>query len=366
MSRSRLALSVLALTLIVGPQAGSVEVALQEQVEEAAAPSVAVADAQAGRSSSPWPASPLRQERAGLTQDGLRRSAGCPAWTLEDGTCTHGPDPAPPGLDTLEPLSTVQVRQRATTAASVSTSTTATVPCTGDGVTGPRVQALYVRAKDVPDRFTAVRASLASYAANVDDVFVQSAAKTGGLRHVRWLTTAPCTLDLRPVVVSPKGDDSLSAMISELKVQGYGRTDRKYLIWADATRYCGVAQTRYDDRATADNISNKGASYARVDAKCWGLTHSVEAHELTHMLGGVQPSAPNSNASGHCTDDSDRMCYSETGALPVRTVCEAAHERLLDCRNDDYFSTAPTAGSYLATHWNTANNVFLTGTPPTG
>lgn len=227
------------------------------------------------------------------------------------------------------------------------------------------MQALYVRARDVPDRFDAVRSAIRSYAAAVDDVFVQSAAKTAGLRHVRWLTTSPtCSLDLRRVVVSARGDDSLSAMTAELKAQGFSRSDRKYLLWADATRYCGIAQTRYDDRPTPDNASNKGASYARIDTKCWGLSNSVEAHELTHMLGGVQHSAPNSNGSGHCTDDSDRMCYAESGALPVRTVCAPAHERLLDCGEDDYFSTAPAADSYLATHWNTADSAFLTSSAP--
>ena len=50
--------------------------------------------------------------------------------------------------------------------------------------------------------------------------------------------------------------------------------------------------------------------------------------------------------------------------MPLRSVCAEAHERLLDCGNDDYFHTDPPADSYLATHWNVAASSFLTGEGP--
>jgi len=86
-----------------------------------------------------------------------------------------------------------------------------------------------------------------------------------------------------------------------------------------------------------------------------------------HTMGGVQSSAPHGTAGEHCWDESDRMCYQDGSAGEVLAYpCLAANERLFDCNHDDYYNTNPPAGSYLATHWNTANNAFLAQTDPVG
>jgi hypothetical protein len=270
--------------------------------------------------------------------------------------CTHGPDPSPHGVDVRRaaPLvPTTKARPRATTWCD---------PDSPDD--GARVQAVYAVASDRPDRYDTVVQSIRTWAAAVEQTFVNSADAHGAAPlHVRWVTTGNCQLDVRKVVVSPDGDGDFGTTIAELQAQGLDDANRKYLIWMDTTLLCGIGNMYFDDRPGQENYNNGDyAMYGRIDAGCWGLEPSVEAHELMHTLGAVQPTAPNSNGSGHCNDDADRMCYSESGQT-TSAVCDNSWEALFDCGGDDYFNPAPKAGSYLADHWNTANSRFLTTTP---
>jgi hypothetical protein len=276
--------------------------------------------------------------------------------------CTHGPDVA-------DPLSAEMKgnggRGGGKTSPSPSPSTTATAspePATTPtggrcGSDGPRVQAIYAHAADVTDRFASLHSSLQQWLANVDDIFNISAAETGGVRHVRFLTDASCVPVITDVTMSATGDDSFSATINELKSQGFTRTDRKYVVWVDADVYCGIGTVQQDDAAASTNLNNSGPSYGRTDTGCWG--GSTEAHELEHNLGGVQMSAPHSNGAWHCTDEYELMCYQEN-SKPMTYPCPLAHANVLDCGHDDYFSTAPVPGSYLAGHWNSASSAYLT------
>jgi hypothetical protein len=225
------------------------------------------------------------------------------------------------------------------------------------GSDGNRVQALYVHAADVPDRYATLLPSFLQWAGVADSVFANSAAETGGVRHVRFLSDASCTVQVDDVTVSATGDDDLSSTISELQSLGYNRTDRKYLIWVDANLYCGIGTIKGDDTPGQSNANNVGPSYGRTDSGCWG--GYTEAHELMHNLGGVQLSAPHSSGGWHCTDEYDRMCYRDSSSITMTYPCAAAGENLFDCNHDDYFSTAPDPTSYLGLHWDAASSSFL-------
>ena len=283
--------------------------------------------------------------------------------------CTHGPDPAPEGVD-------VRVDRPAEVGATEPTSgfaaATSGIQCYGTGADGYRVQLIYARSSDRTDRYSTYAASFLQWAANVDLMTDASAAETGGSRHVRFVTDSSCNLIVDRVTMTTTGDDNLSNTIAELRSKGYTRTDRKYLVWVDANVYCGIAQVYYDDRANATpgyNYNNGNVQVpgvvARVDNGCWGQANSVEAHELMHNLGGVQTSAPHATANLHCTDEYDRMCYVDAAGVTMTYVCPSTHENRFDCNHDDYFHTAPPANTYLATHWNTATSAFLATGPGT-
>jgi hypothetical protein len=287
-------------------------------------------------------------------------------YTLHKGNgkigCTHGPDPAPKGRDVRRRRSTLELRRAAAETASPSTpSATAGIECVGDGVSGNRVLTVYAYPATGVDRYADIAPLIRGWAADVDGEVDASAAETGGTRHVRYVTDSGCELVVEKVSLSGGALGSFSTMESELLSKGYNRDDRKYLVWVDWNEYCGIADLWLDDSALASNLNNGrtgvGPMFARVDNGCWGY---AEKHELVHNLGGVQNSAPNSSGYGHCTDESDDMCYVDAPGVVMRQICPAEHERLLDCNHDDYFHTDPVAGSYLATHWNTASSSFLT------
>jgi len=263
--------------------------------------------------------------------------------------CSHGPDVPLPSQDVASDA----------TAAMVAPAAASPVECYGTGSDGYRVEAIYAVASDRTDRYSSLLTTLQNYAKNVDNIYVNSAAQTGGLRHVRFITDQSCVVVVRHVVMSATGDDSFGNTMSELSAQGYNRSDRKYMTWVDANVYCGIGNVSGDSSKSSSNWNNVGPDYARSDNGCWG--GHTEAHELTHTLGGVQLNAPHTSGGYHCVDERDVMCYSDSPSYPaMQYLCTASSsENILDCNHDDYFHTSPLAGNYLATHWNVADSRFL-------
>lgn len=278
------------------------------------------------------------------------------------GTCAAGPEP---GLAAMAPLP-----------APPPTSRTA-ITCVGNGTDGPRVQLLYARPANRPDRSAMAVEMMRGWAASIDGTFVRSAQQTGGLRRVRWVHDRDCRPDVDAVVV-PAGVDGFAQVVDHLRSIGLDDADRKYLVaWDNAATslsFCGLAELRLDSSPGPGNANDDqadGSQFAAVDAGrgCW--VDSIAAHELVHTLGAVQHDAPHSTGRGHCTDESDLMCYVDVddGSVTLTYDCPFDQETLLDCGDDDYFHTAPPAGGYLDSHWNVATSRFLhqggpSATPP--
>lgn len=303
-------------------------------------------------------------------------------WVLP-GACQHV-DEAPPGVDPTRPVSTAELKERDGGGAEAyaaaedlgvpapvqAAATSPAVTCEGDGSSGYRTQAMYVVEAGRTNRFAALQPSLQLWAAGVDDVMNRSAALTGGVRQVRYVTDtdgSTCVARVLNVTVPAGSMTSFGATVSAVQALGYTDPARKYLMWTDATVLCGVA-SMYPNDADGQGNPNNGsyAQYARIDAGCWGFgdgaaQHSVEAHELLHTLGGVMSTAPHGTRAGHCWDESDTMCYADGGGFAMQQVCPAQREYLLDCNNDDYYSTYPDPGSWLDGHWNAADSRFLIG-----
>lgn len=349
---------------------------------------------------------PANENARGMVYNGLKpapkgdRCVG--VYRTEAGLCTHGPDAPPTGVDIKKEIAPVVKttapaadparpasadpattegggRPQDAPAADASAAKSATAPapaaasgskgvaagpagqtvqCDGDGSTGNRVQVVYVHGSD-RDRYSEYVASFRKWAADADVIYSASAKETGGIRHIRYVTAADCTPTVLNIELPASALSEFSATNAALAGKGLDRRDRKYMIFADTQVYCGIGTFNGDERPGQSNLSNFGPSYGRTDSGCWG-GHTA-AHELGHNLGAVNNSAPNTSRGAHCTDEWDVMCYSDTPYYPqMRNICtNQASENILDCNHDDYFNTSPKAGSYLATHWNIADNQFL-------
>lgn len=260
---------------------------------------------------------------------------------------------------------------------------------TTSGTSGPRVEMLYLKEASDPDQYAKFTTELREEARYIDDAFAVASAETGTAagsgRRVRWATDpGTCNVTVRRVDL-PDGTlgRNASTTTEALKARGILQTNRLYLGFTHdnygggttgdgGMATCGQTSTMLmDDRAGSANTNNGSTiQFARIDhlLPSGGSCHSVQPlhydstalHELLHIMGALQASAPHSDDhSTHCNDGYDALCNPEPGDV-VR--CEAAW--VIDCGKDDYFNTNPQPGNYLTTHWNVADSVFLAKTAP--
>ncbi|GIE77482.1 hypothetical protein Aph02nite_34320 [Actinoplanes philippinensis] len=341
---------------------------------------------------------PADAPEQGLVYSGLKLASSgsvcAGAYLVFEETCTHGPDPAPDGLSVrrgVAPVTAgsdeVMVVRRETGGvpgdaeiardeggSAITADAPALIPdaapgqadfilgpddvaCAGDGRTGKRVQLLYLHESATASRYGKFLNSFRTWAAGVDAIYDASAGETGGSRHIRYVTTPECRPDVAEVQLPDGSLRSFASTIDALRSLGYNRTDRKYLMFADTNLYCGISTYLNDTRPGRGNRNNGGPSYSRVDAGCWSA--AMAAHQLTHALGAVLTDSPNATGAGSCLDEYDLLCGKDRTGKPVKNVCPKKNDNRLDCGHDDYFSTNPEPGSYLADHWNVALSEFL-------
>ncbi len=321
-------------------------------------PQIGLAQAPGRGTPVPGRLTPVNQPEIGLIYDGLEPAydGPCKGMFKIIGTdlCTPGPSAGPPGVDFHKSVAPVDFSlKKAPTA----------IQCDGDGSSGNRVQVIYAHPAGT-NRYSQYLPSFQQWMADADGIFYASAQETGGSRHVRFVHDGSCLPVVLNVQLSAAGVSDFTGTITELESLGYNRTDRKYIVFMDASVYSlGIGSFMSDDRLSPFNSANYGPGYTRHDTAMWSAHNP--AHELMHTLGAVNGSAPHATSTGHCWDEYDRMCYSDSSGVPMQFICtDPAHENRFDCNHDDYFNTNPAAGSYLATHWNAANNSFLIGAEP--
>jgi hypothetical protein len=261
-------------------------------------------------------------------------------------------EPVPAGSDGLAPPALPLAVAKAELAANP-------VRCEGDGVAGKRLEVLYVREAGQPNRLAEYTPTFRTWLAGADDAYNDSAAKTGGSRHLRFVTdtiAGGCQIRVSGVQI-PDGTfvQGWQKIWAEVQLAGWNRVDRKYVMFDENKPICGGAAPDNDETPGPTSRWNSGPAWVEIGPDCWGS--NAAAHEIGHALGAVRDSAPHADGTAHCREEWDLMCYgSAVNAFPCG---EKDDDRLLDCGNDDYFHTNPAAGSYLATHWNVANNEFL-------
>jgi hypothetical protein len=248
-----------------------------------------------------------------------------------------------------------------------------------------KIRVVYAYTSDQANRFAAFANMIQG---DVKGMVEKIGGESGGTKGVRFdLGTAcgPQYVDITTVALpQPESyyevgtDDQLFRIKSDVSAAlGPSPVKRDYLVFPDqiGTAGGGRAELAEDEQPGSENASNAGGMFAMTwYASYWSSTsvsviaqrRDVHLHELGHNIGAVQANSPNHSSGHHCIDEWDVMCYDDDGSGSATVLTEpkpcsdgSAAAQYFDCNRDDYFNPSPPAGSYLATHWNTYNSVFL-------
>jgi hypothetical protein len=250
----------------------------------------------------------------------------------------------------------------------------------------PQFRLVYAHPSDRPNRFAQWRDHLQANVSLIDRFVAQQSGERKAPRFDLGTSCGPGYADI--AVVALPGTRSFYAgntsAVRSAVLSALGSADgmRTPVIMADQLSnggLWGIGSLYVHDIPGPTNAHNHNATSSIIwvpdgetppASSADGYWPAGFLHEMTHNMGGVQWTAPhnsNPNVSGafHCWDGRDLMCYTDSANMPVpytTTVCSAlsgAIDEIYDCGGDDYFNPEPAPGSYLATHWNVFDSVFL-------
>lgn len=237
-------------------------------------------------------------------------------------------------------------------------------------------QMLYVRPRNYTDNYTLYRPLLASTIAITNGRLNVEAAEFKYNADYKFTCGADNKPEIKNVIINKDYSTfTWAAVISDLKSLGWNSSRAHYWIYWDgptAPGIAGIGDFCDDDKVdspTYTNCSNQGPRYA-INVGAFlnqGLVEkaaSLFMHENGHNMGAVQFSAPHSVGS-HCNDSEDFMCLYPGVPGYINNQFPCPERQHFDCKHDDYFHPNPSAGSYLATHWNIGHsrNRFLSIKP---
>jgi hypothetical protein len=270
------------------------------------------------------------------------------------------------------------------------------------GPAAPVIKVIYAHPVNVGNRLSTYGPVIQAGAKAITD-FVSS--ESGGQLSMRFdigTFEGPHCVDIQRVALpqtaafySSSADDAFEKVANDVYARlGPQTGPRNILIYADAVVPAGLGgvgegllMSPYDAPSSAA-VHNSGGLFAAVfghgGTDFFGSAVGfptgetsrqhleLALHEVSHNLGAVQFSAPNSSLAGHCNDSYDLMCYDDGGVagppfedpncdgdLAAPPDPYGPDFQAWDCNKDDYFSVSPAPASYLDTHWNLADSAFL-------